>query len=284
MISTHAFRTVFEERMISEGFVWKSHVYMHVDFEQGWLIAFWPNSYSGERFDLQFGLYFLNSDLFAEDIIEKLNILHQYQTNQMFRAFDFQTFDNHIFHWDGTPIKAVALKACKLEYQRVLNEYCINAAPYIHAIHTPYEAYQFKKKYCFPFKEMEQLNWETGKEVIDYLLYIGEYSEALSLFPKITNRYQFLLKHESEYLDQLRKEKSPDLGYWEQKMPEVLQKLKKTLIQVEQIENDIRQNKFVDRIIQTQDRILTQTEALKSVFTQKQQNIMRMNWNNPLMV
>ena len=49
------FRDIFDEEMTREGFVWRYQMYMHVDFEQYWLIGLWPKVANiGYDFSIQF--------------------------------------------------------------------------------------------------------------------------------------------------------------------------------------------------------------------------------------
>ena len=274
------FREVFEKRMNQEGFVWHKQTYMHVDFDQGWIIAFWPYSYYNERyFNLQFDMRYLNSEFFDAGIEKMTNALHSYQGLYMFRQFDFPLVDKSMTTNDGTYAKAVSLEISKDRFQQVFDAYCRCASPHIHAIHTPMDAYVFKKKYIFMLKDQLDLHIE-GKEVVDYLLYLGKREEALSLIPLMHKRYHYLLEHNQEYLKRLEASKNQDYYQWElQRAPELQKKLADLVAEVDQLEAQIRHGQYAECVVQVGSLLQERAETLKKCFSQKQLAIMATNWN-----
>ena len=173
------FRSIFDDDMTKEGFIWRYQTYLHIDFEQFWLLAIWPRvAGQGHVVNIHCGLFLMN-DFLPED----LKMIHQ---GNLFAIGDLIRKVYPI-------IKTSYSEQTNNEegYRILFYNYYQMMKPVIQRIHSSFDAYQFKRDFLSLPYERDWLRLERGKEYIEFLLALEKEDEILEIMKKI-KKGQFL--------------------------------------------------------------------------------------------
>ena len=145
-----AFRKVFENEMNSEGFVWRYQTYIHVDFQQFWVLAVWPRiTGQGHVFDIHYDL-FLMSGFGPED----LKLIHYGSFLSMEQQFNMVDPNRE-------PPFNYLLNTTE-NYHYAFEIYHRDVSPLFHTIHSSADAFHFRMTHAAPENESEYLELEVG--------------------------------------------------------------------------------------------------------------------------
>ena len=169
------FRNIFEDEMTDEGFVWKYQAYFHINFDQFWILAFWPRvTGQGHIFNMHYGLLLMN-DIDPDDL-HKTHFGNLFSLGELIRRINpvCKTFYGEQFN-------------IKKSYQLLFEGYCQYVKPVIHRIQNSYGAYMFKRDFASLSYENDWIRTEKGMMYIEYLLPLKSEDEIQKVKNKIRN-------------------------------------------------------------------------------------------------
>ena len=254
------FRDIFDEEMTREGFVWRYQMYIHVDFEQYWLIGLWPKV---ENIGYEFGIQF-TLDLFNCMSLESLKAAHSQYYDAMFTKFDiYENFN---------------IRTSIENFRRAYEQYIQKVKPVLHGIRSSYDAYCFRNTYCTMF-DGETILFGIGESCIKYLLVINEKGDI----PGILNRIK---KHQDVWEKSYYARKPPlpgdtDNKFWQLEM-EGYRKEKINIEEyrkyIQELERKILENDYGDMANSTKQAMQNMADTLRKSFTKKEIEIMKKGW------
>ena len=253
------FRDIFDEEMTREGFVWRYQMYMHVDFEQYWLIGLWPKVANiGYDFSIQFTL-----NLFNALNLESLKAAHSQYYESMFIEFNmFDDFD---------------LSAAVENYKCAYEQYVQKVKPVFHRIHSSYDAYQFRNQYCKVFNQ-DSLPYPIGESCIEYLLFLNKKEEI----PEVLNKMK---KGQNDWEDYFYTRRplpwNPASKYYQQEWEDYWREklnMEKRREDIKELERKVMEDDYGDMAFVAEHAMQSMADTLRKSFTKKERDIMEIGW------
>ncbi len=176
------FREIFEDDMNNGGFVWRHQMYVHVDFQQFWLLAVWPRvSGQGNLFDVHFGIFLMNS--LDPEKIKLIHTGHLLSLSEHFGEGSSGYISNAGELWNTVE-----------NYRYVFNVFQHKASPIFHGIRSTGDALDFRLTHaCLP-TETEEMEFIVGRHLVELLIYLHRDEEI----PEIIRRIKSLLYYRIE--------------------------------------------------------------------------------------
>ena len=252
------FRSIFDEEMAKEGFVWRYQMYMHVDFEQYWLIGLWPKVANiGYDFSIQYKF-----KLFSFMDLELLKHAHSQYGESMFSWFEM---------FDGNLLTTVE------NFKRVYEQYLQKVKPVFHGIRSSYDAYRFQNNYCNMYSQ-DQLHYHLGMACIEYLLCINHKEDIPEILKKMKKRQDaweefFYTKRPLPWNPKSKDYQQQWERYWMEK-----QNMQIRRAEIEELERMIAEDDFGDMKPTAEQNMKNKAEVLKKSFSKKEREIMYTSW------
>lgn len=273
-----AFRGIFEREMNREGFVWRYQTYMHVDFQQYWMLCIWPRvTNQGYSLNMHYSIYLMN-----EVSLDQLDWIHASGLNNYMQwGFNIKNprFENL---WNTTE-----------DYQFVFDTYCRHVRPVLHSIHNSEDAFRFREAHP-PILPPDIIDYEGGKCLIDYLIYLGWEDEIPHILQKMRALYEERIKHDQEHPP---KHHQPDISMcskmkaarlialadqsYENEMSlmrERIQQNTQMLARVSELESSLMTADHLDIAKQTEESMRNISEQLQKRFSKRDMMIMVNGW------
>ena len=169
------FRTIFEEDMNREGFIWKYQTYLHVDFDQYWILAIWPGvAAQGHVFDMYHRMFLMNC--FDEEDLKQIHSDNLFSMGRIFNITDPKSNRGYPFN---------EFENTEESYQTAFEIYCRDVNPIVHQIQSSYDAYLYKREYVSFSFEKEWMWFSKGQVHIEYLLPLKREDEIQEVMTKI---------------------------------------------------------------------------------------------------
>ena len=271
--------------MNREGFVWKFQTYLHVDFDQYWILGIWPTvAAQGHVFDMCHRMLLMNC--FDEKNLKWLHSGNLFSMGRIFNITDPKSDRGYPFN---------EFENTEESYQTAFEIYCRDVKPIVHQIQSSYDAYLYKREYVsFPF-EKEWMRFGKGQVHIEYLLPLKREDEIQEVMTKIKKGQIVWEEQYNNREPPVYKEPSL-LGYTPRSAARLIETLKKsTELQMEQYKRikqaiiETRQQiSEYEHMLQTTDheelskQVLEKMENVSSMlrnrFSKKEKEIMSTGW------
>ena len=254
------FRDIFDEEMTREGFVWRYQMYMHVDFEQYWLIGLWPKVANiGYDFSIQFTL-----ELFNCMSLKSLKAAHSQNYEPMFTKFDMY--------------EDIDLPTSIENFEKVCEQYIQKVKPIFHGIRSSCDAYRFRNTYSSMFSR-ETILFGLGKSCIEYLLFLNKKEEI----PEVLNKMKKGQNDWEEYFYTRRPLPwNPASKYYQQEWEDYWREklnMEKRHEDIKELERKVTENDYGNMAHIAEQTMQSMANILKKSFTKKERDIMNTGWN-----
>ena len=279
------FRAIFEEEMNREGFVWKFQTYLHVDFDQYWILGIWPTvAAQGHVFDMCHRLLLMNN--LDEENLKWLHSDNLFSMGQIFNITDPKINKRY-------PLNE--FEDTEESYQTAFEIYCRDVKPIVHQIQSSYDAYLYEREYVSFAFEKEWVRFGTGQVYIEYLLPLKREDEIQEVMKKIKKGQIVWEEQYNNREPPVYKEPSL-LGYTPRSAARLIETLKKlaelemeqykrekqdiieTRQHISELENMLQTTDHEELGKQVLERMENVSSMLRNRFSKKEKEIMSAGW------
>lgn len=261
--------------ILKDGFIWKYGMYIHVDFQNEWIVCICPRVYWGSEYEIQY-----YAEALGNTSPEWIRTLSRFGSTC--------ASSRYLVSQEKRPSKAIR-EITEESFLNDLNDYQNTIRDILKRIHTLEDVVHFQQQY-YPYK-----NHIICEDWFNILMYIGKHDEAAELISPMRESILFLIDMDESRLNDNLHRLSKQL--FPKSMKRTEETYKKSLVEdnettkrrlrgyqyaltrIDIMEQQIRNHQYNDFIQQMDRDTKDNKEQIMKMFSAKERTVME-TWIN----